>query len=91
MPIKHQKPFGNLFSTLLFYMRQRWTPTIQGFSPPTYLEKLATFRLNTDSLRDHGEIGSFHTFWRCPNLQIYFTSVFDTSSKVYKIKLAPLP
>ena len=32
-----------------------------------------------------------HTFWTCTNLHNYWTSIFDTFSKIFKVKYTPSP
>lgn len=57
-------------------------------------EKLAKIYPGTDPLcnRCKTMTGSLvHTFWTCPNLYNYWTSIFDTLSVIFGIKIDPSP
>lgn len=57
-------------------------------------EKLAKIYPGVDPLcnRCKTGIGSLiHTFWTCPTLHNYWTSIFDTFSEVFGVKFTPSP
>lgn len=55
-------------------------------------EKLAKIYPESDPMcnRCKADIGSLlHTFWTCPNLNKYWTSIFNTFSEVYRVNFTP--